>query len=193
MTSFNLSYCLKAPTSEDRRVGVGVLPFTFGRDTGIQSMGWCGGIESVCLQGQQGEAGSFCMAEGLSLPGNKYGLSPACRHPHPTAPEPLTCSAISPNWVTTLPYSLHSLSLKPIPSPMESWTNHTACAGTYSTWRPHLGTDRSVSCSPDKCGSHWLLPPSPQENVGVRSHHHPSFPSCPCPDPVTSERASRNA
>lgn len=58
----------------------------------------------VCVQGQHGEAGSVYSAEGLSLPGNKYRLSPTCRYP-----EPPTRPATSSNWVTTLVYSHHFL------------------------------------------------------------------------------------
>lgn len=71
------------------------------------------GLESdwplVCVQGHEGKAGSVYTAEDLSLPGNKYRLSPTCRYP-----EPPTRPATSSNWVTTVVSSHHSLFPKSI-------------------------------------------------------------------------------
>lgn len=135
---------------------------------------WAGvvGLESVCLQGQQGKkAGSLCMAEDFSLPGSEYGLSPTCRYPDPTAPEPLTHSASSSNRVTTLPSSLHSLFLKPIPSRLGKLDkSHGLCRHTQHMAAASGDRARCVSCFLGKCWSHGLLPLQGDCRCSIPSH-----------------------
>lgn len=134
------------------------------------------GLESdwtlLCAHGQQGEAGSVYMAEGLSLSGNKYRLSPTCRYPDTTVSEPPSHSTTSSNWVTALVYSSHPLFPKSIASrlgELDSLCRHTQHTTAVSG-------DRTLCLLfPGKV----LKPQAASlENVGVWSQHHPSFPGC---------------
>lgn len=89
-------------------------------------------------------------------------------------PQPHTCPATSSNWVTTLPYNLHSLfpsrlgNLDKSHSFVQAHTAHGGCI-----WGQHCLSPVSwESAEATGCFS------SPWENVGVWSHHYTSFPSC---------------